>query len=94
MRDAVLSKPVSRKDIDMVNLSKKIIHRNSENDALRLLRNQANDSAQAYESGRLELQDAVDRVQDFAVGRGLLHTLGQDRIQAVIAHAFRGRTRR
>jgi len=78
----------------MATLSKKNSRGNTELEALKLLRNQANECADAYDSGRLDLQDAVDSVQSFAFGRGIIDILGQDRVQEVLAHAFRRGTRR
>lgn len=38
--------------------------------------------------GMMHLQDAVDALQDFAVATGLVETLGQDAVQAIMAKAF------
>ena len=45
--------------------------------------------AKLYAAGELELQHAVDELQFAAVRYGLVHKLGQDRIQVIIADAFR-----
>lgn len=41
-----------------------------------------------FETGRLDLQAAVDALQAFAERTGLLRELGQDLVQQVIAGAF------
>lgn len=38
--------------------------------------------------GMMPLQEAVDALQDFAVATGLVETLGQDAVQAIMAKAF------
>jgi hypothetical protein len=46
--------------------------------------------ARAYlvECGKMDLQDAVDGLQDFASLSGFEETLGQDAVQAIMAKAF------
>lgn len=40
----------------------------------------------AYET--MSLHEAVDALQDLAVGTGLVDVLGQDEVQAIMAEAF------
>jgi hypothetical protein len=39
--------------------------------------------------GELELREAVDALQIFAVEAGLVDEIGQDAVQAIMAEAFR-----
>jgi hypothetical protein len=42
-----------------------------------------------YAEGELDLHDAVDVLQEFAGTSGLVATIGQDEVQAIMADAFR-----
>jgi hypothetical protein len=41
-----------------------------------------------FTSGEIDLIDAVDALQAAAVASGLVHEIGQDAVQAIIAAAF------
>jgi hypothetical protein len=44
--------------------------------------------ATAFALGKIDLITAVDRLQDYAFGRGLIDELGQDAVQQIISEAF------
>jgi hypothetical protein len=47
--------------------------------------------ARLYAERMLELHDAVDVLQDAAEWDGLIDSIGQDRVQAILAENFGGR---
>jgi hypothetical protein len=57
-------------------------------DPLDVLRIRAEARAMLVEHGTLDLQDAVDELQSYALTSGLVARLGQDTIQTVLANAF------
>jgi CobQ-like glutamine amidotransferase family enzyme len=57
-------------------------------DALDVLRIRAEARAMLVEFGELELADAVDALQEFAMTSGLVASLGQDTVQTIISNAF------
>ena len=46
-------------------------------------------AAQDYALGYVDVVDAADRLQDYAIGRGLVSDLGQDSVQGIMAAASR-----
>ena len=70
------------------NLSNNNRRCNSQNDALVAVTSRVNEFAEAYQGGKLDLHDAVDRAQDFAETRGFVDILGQDKVQSIMATAF------
>jgi len=57
-------------------------------DPLDVLQVRAEARAMLVEYGELELADAVDGLQDFAMRSGLVARLGQDTVQTIISNAF------
>lgn len=57
-------------------------------DPLDVLRVRAEARAMLVELGDLELVDAVDGLQDYAMRSGLIARLGQDTVQTIIGNAF------
>jgi hypothetical protein len=55
---------------------------------LDVLQVRAEARAMLVEYGELELADAVDGLQDFAMRSGLVARLGQDTVQTIISNAF------
>jgi hypothetical protein len=41
-----------------------------------------------YRYGHLDLQTAIDKLQGYAVRRGVVRALGQDNVQQVLSSAF------
>ena len=44
--------------------------------------------ARLWAEGELSLHEAVDSLQEYAVGSGLVAEIGQDAVQAIMAHEF------
>jgi hypothetical protein len=57
-------------------------------DPLEVFRERCEARALLFANGQMSLHEAVDELQNAAVGRGLIDLVGQDQVQAIMGAAF------
>ncbi len=63
-------------------------HQSAKASSIEIFRERCEARAQLVANGLMDLQDAVDGLQETAAAQGLVATHGQDRIQEILAESF------